>query len=311
MKKLTSLQSKDASARLTKNPFIPPDLKWDNKRKSFPELKNRLEAHIIQAGMTYMIKPIFAQRYKKHRIQTLNYYKKTLDISKAQFLHDLDVLYGYLKSAFRTGLAMKHLRTYESTYDDIRVYDAIDQAFGLGGDKTVLIQHYETIINEKYHRDHPDGITGFVDHLEDAFAELESLQENYTDWKKFQFWTRNLLVVGLTDWMVRHCESNHQGNDDSFRDSCKWLRSKDAQSNYSSSNKASRKARISRLEEDNTTQSEGDRDNDFLVNYTNSNYICGANSVPSLLWRLLDPGTQKVICEARNELERGNGGGIQ
>jgi hypothetical protein len=30
---------------------------------------------------------------------------------------------------------MKHLRTHEATYDGIRDYDAIDQEFGLGGDK--------------------------------------------------------------------------------------------------------------------------------------------------------------------------------
>ena len=118
---------------------------------------------------------------------------------------------------------MKHLRTYELTYDGIRVFDAIDEEFGLGGDKNVLIQHFETIINEKYHCDHPDGITVFVDHLENAFAELESLEEKYSDRKKFQFLTRNLLVVGLTDWMVGHCESHYSGKAKSFKKSCQWF----------------------------------------------------------------------------------------
>jgi len=145
----SSESKKESTPRITKRPVISSDLKWDNKRKNFPELKNRLEAHIIQAGMNYMIKPLFIRRYKKHGLQALNYYKSTLDISKPQFLHDLDVLYGYLKSAFRTGMALKHLRTYELTYDGIRVFDAIDQEFGLGGDKNVLIQHFEGIINEK------------------------------------------------------------------------------------------------------------------------------------------------------------------
>ena len=114
-----------------------------------------------------------------------------------------------MKSAFRSGMVLKHLRNYESTYDDIRVYDDIDQEFGPGGDKNVLIQHFETIINEKYHRDHPEGLTGFVDSLDNAFAELESLEEQYSDRKKFQFLTRNLLFVGLTNWMAGHCESTH------------------------------------------------------------------------------------------------------
>jgi hypothetical protein len=218
---------------ITKRPVISADLQWDNNRKSFPELKNRLEAHIIQAGMIYMIKPRFVKRYKLHGLKVLNFYKDTLEISKEQFKHDIDVMYGYLKSAFRSGLALKHLRTHNVTYDGILVYDLIDQEFGLGGDENVLIQHYEGIINEKYHRDHPDGITVFVDHLENAFAKLESLEEEYPDRKKFQFLTRNLLVVGLTDWMVGHCESHFSGKAKSFKKSCQWFRAKDAQSAYS------------------------------------------------------------------------------
>lgn len=73
-----------------------------------------------------MIKPLFIRRYKNHDLQAQNYYKNTLDILKPQFLHDLNVLYGYLKSAFCTGMGLKHLRTYELMYDGIRVYDAID-----------------------------------------------------------------------------------------------------------------------------------------------------------------------------------------
>jgi hypothetical protein len=95
---------------------IPSDLKWNNnKRKSFSELKNRLEAHIIQAGMNHMIEPLFVRRCKKHGMQALNHCKSTLDISKPQFLHDLDVLCGHLKSAFRTGTAVKHLQTCKMT----------------------------------------------------------------------------------------------------------------------------------------------------------------------------------------------------
>ena len=229
-------------------------LKWDNKRKTSPELKNRLEAHTIQVGMNYMIEPLFIRRYKKHGLQALSYYKKnTLDISKPQFLHNLKVFYRYLKSAFCTGMALKHLRTYELRYDGIRVFDPIDQEFGLGGNKNVLIQHFKGIINEKYHRNHSEGITGFVDTIKKAFAKLGNLEETYSDRKKFQFLTHNLLVVGLTGWMAGHCESNYMGREDSFRESCKWLRSKDAQSNYTSSHNATRKARVSKTAEDTPT----------------------------------------------------------
>jgi hypothetical protein len=210
-RKQKSSYKKKEKNRINKRPVIPSTLKWDNRRASFPELKNSLQAHIIQSGMNYTIKPLFIRRYKKLGIQVLNYYKMTLDISKVQFQHDLDVLYGYMKSVFRTGMAKKHLKAYETTCDGIRVYDAIDIEYGFGGDKNVLIQHYETVINQKYHRNYPYGITGFADKLEEAFAELESLEEKYMDQKKFQFLARNLLLIGLTDWMVGHCETYFVG----------------------------------------------------------------------------------------------------
>jgi hypothetical protein len=118
-------------------------------------------------------------------------------------------------------VAKKHLKAYKTKpVTAFALYDAIDLEYGLGGDKNVLIQYYENIVNQKYHRDQADGITGFVDKLEDSFAELESLEENYSDRKKFQFLTRNLLVVGLMDWMVGHCESQYADKKDSFSKSC-------------------------------------------------------------------------------------------
>ena len=255
-----------------------------------------------------MIKPIFVRRYKKHDSKVLNYYKDTLDISKMQFQHDLDVLYGYMKSAFRTGMAKKHLKAYETTCDGIRVYDAIDMEYGYGGDKNVLIQHYETIINQKYHRDYTDGITGFADKLEDAFAELESLEEKYSDRKKFQFLTRNLLVVGYTDWMVGHCESHFAGRSNGFTKSCQWLRSKDAQSMYANSHTASAKARMSRTD---NGDSAFELDYNFIINYANQQggpnprfANRGPMDVPFPLWKLLDPYTQKIIREARETSQR-------
>jgi hypothetical protein len=168
---------------------------------------------------------------------------------------------------FRTGIAKKHLKQFEATCDGIRACDAIDAEYGYGGNKNVFIQFYENVINQKYHRDYVDGITGFVDKLEDAFAELKTLEENYSNRKKFQFLTHNMLVVGLTEWMVGHCESNLVDDKESFKKSCQWLRSKDAQSMYASTHLATRKARRSRRDE----EANGNDVSEFLVNYTNQN----------------------------------------
>jgi hypothetical protein len=89
--KSSHYKKKKWSAHIIKRPVISSDLKWDNRRTSFPELKNRLQVHIIHAGMNYIIKPEFVRRFKKHGPQVLNYYKSILDISKMQFQNDLDV----------------------------------------------------------------------------------------------------------------------------------------------------------------------------------------------------------------------------
>jgi hypothetical protein len=107
--------------------------------------------------------------------------------------------------------------------NDIHPYDPIALEYGLGGDMNVSIQHYKNIVNQKYHPEHPDG--GFVDKLEDAFAELELLDGKYSDHKKFQFLTHNMFLVGLTEWM------QFVDKKDSFS-KCKlpMVHSKDAQS---------------------------------------------------------------------------------
>jgi hypothetical protein len=86
--------------------------------------------------------------------------------------------------------------------------------YGLCGEHIVLIQPYENIVNQKYHQEHPKRITGFVDKLEDAVAELlDSFDKKHSDCNmKFQFLTRNMLIFGLLaegllGRMVGHCES--------------------------------------------------------------------------------------------------------
>ena len=75
-------KKKDLAACIAKRPVIPSNLKWDNKQKTFPESKNCFEAHIIQAGMNYiMIKPLFVRRYKKYGRHVLNLCKNTLSVS--------------------------------------------------------------------------------------------------------------------------------------------------------------------------------------------------------------------------------------
>jgi hypothetical protein len=57
-------------------------------------------------------------------------------------------------------------------------HDAIEAKCGCGGDKNDLIPFHENVINQKHCPDHPDSVTGSVDKVEDAVAELETLKEN-------------------------------------------------------------------------------------------------------------------------------------
>ena len=146
-----------------------------------------------------------------------------------QLIHDVRVMFGALKTVFRSGKAKKHLTRHEEDYNGIAAWLGLMTEYDHGGDTEVLVEKYETIVQAKDHRDYPDGISGFVDDYENAFTELSALGESHTDRSKMKVLMRNLNQPQETDWLVCQCQQIH-GNQ--FTEACVWLRSYDAQINH-------------------------------------------------------------------------------
>lgn len=120
--------------KLQKRTAISTDLIWDGDQSSFPEIKERIEGHLLQCGMSYIIHPKFIQIYREEgEDEAFATIPIGMDITREQFDHDRTVLYGMMKSVFRRPQCKKyHIRHYDTT-DGIKTFDDIVTTNGLGG----------------------------------------------------------------------------------------------------------------------------------------------------------------------------------
>jgi hypothetical protein len=161
-------------SRLQKRSVASQDISWNGKPEKFPELKERVQGHFIQALMGHCVHTDFIQAYIKKEAAVLDEFPEFM-LTEDQLRSNNRVMFSALKSIFRQGQAKRHIRAFEKRQDGMRAWAAIIQEFNMGGDRDVLIEKYETLVPTKYHRDYTGGITGFVREYEDAFVELESL----------------------------------------------------------------------------------------------------------------------------------------
>lgn len=229
--------------KLVKRQALTGDVKWDNKRSSFPDLRSRIEGHLLINGMAYMIDPKFIKIYRSKGTTKALESRIHEEITLEQFYHDRNFLYGLLMSIFRTGKAQRYVRQYAKNNDGIRTYDAIITEYGLGGNQDVLISKQEIIINTEFSKGYPGGLTEYLDDIESAYADLEWLGEPVSDRKRFDNLMRTLLIPDFNEWMISHCESNYKGLPKSFESSLAWLRAVDAKYDNKVSSKAKRNAR--------------------------------------------------------------------
>jgi hypothetical protein len=160
--------------RLVKRQTIHSDIKWNDKRESFPGQKERFEGHMIQTGMSHCVTRDFIKAFMTEGYNVLQQFPE-YDLTPAQLKHDVAVMFGALKSVFRNGKAKKHLTRNEKEHNGISAWHGMLTEYDHGGDSDVLIEKFDNIINTKFHRNYPGGITGFVDEYEAAFTELTAL----------------------------------------------------------------------------------------------------------------------------------------
>ena len=78
------------------------------------------------------------------------------------------------------------------------------------GSMDVKMLHYEAMLNKNYSSKYPGGLEQYALDYEEAFTELESIGECYTDAQKkcrilFNLFDTTLETQVITSWCERHC----------------------------------------------------------------------------------------------------------
>jgi hypothetical protein len=237
--------SAPSQPKLQKRSVASQDISWNGKPEQFPELKEQVEGHFIQALMGHCVHQDFIASYLVHGGAVLDDFPE-FGLDEEQLRSDNRVMFGALKSLFRLVQAKRHIRVQDKTQDGMRAWAAIVEEFDMGGDRSVLIEKHEAQVALKFHREYIGGITAFVRDYEDAFVELKTLNVHYNDSRCMSLLLRNLLIPDKTEWMVAHCEEKYKHD---FIAACQWLRSQDARHLFSNANTSKRKAHRTTREE--------------------------------------------------------------
>ena len=301
------------TTKLQKRSVVSQDISWNGKPEKFPELKERVEGHFIQALMGHCVHPDFVQTYLEKEGEVIDEFPE-FDLTEEQLRSDNRVMFGALKSIFRQGQVKRHLRSNEKTQDGMRAWSAIVQ------DRAVLIEQYETLLAVKYHRDYQGGLTGFIRDYEVSIVELEALSVMYEDSRRLSLLLRNLMIPGETEWMVAHCEDKFKND---FVQACRWLRSKDARREFYHTTHSKRHAHmaktktkhaspgldvnhmafyISQLSQPSLTHDALNSMRQALFTRNESTYI------PPAIWNQLSQTSKQDILRAKLNLPRRNGG---
>jgi hypothetical protein len=85
--------------KLQKRSVASQDISWNGKPEKFPELKERVEGHFIQALMGHCVHPDFIQSYIVKGGDVLDEYPE-FNLTEDQLRSDNRVMFGALKSIF-------------------------------------------------------------------------------------------------------------------------------------------------------------------------------------------------------------------
>jgi hypothetical protein len=306
--------------KLQKRSVASQDISWNGKPEKFPELKERVEGHFIQALMGHCVHEDFISTYLRKGGAVLDDFPDFM-LDEEQLRSENRVMFGALKSIFWLGQAKRHIWVQDKSQDGMQAWAAIVQEFDMGGDRSVLIEKHETQVSLKFSCHYVGGITGFVRDYEDAFVELETLNVHYDDQRRMSLLLRNLLIPDDTEWMVAHCEDKYEHD---FMEACRWLRSQDARRLFYNDNLSKRRAHrfstrqdrsepgtvavdhmvfyISQLSMPSLPHESLDSMRTILLTRNDSHYIAPA------IWSQLTPTSKQDILQAKLNLPWQNGG---
>jgi hypothetical protein len=142
--------------------------------------------------------------------------------SDSQIKMDARALYGALLSACQSGVGRRILMENRDKQDGIRSWCQLVQQYETDDNRNVRIKRLESVINAVFNRNYRVGLVKWIQDYEDAFTELVLLGKktwNDDEIKKRRF-VQNAQNIGLVDRVFEEVVS-----DESFIETCDFLRS--------------------------------------------------------------------------------------
>lgn len=292
------------SLKLQKRHPIGSDVRWDGKAHTFPEIKGRIEAHLLMNQCGYLFQRRFIRKYReKGTAAAIAALGPSDKVSEEQFRVDRSYLFGILKSVCRHGNALRFIEKHSKRSDGVRCWRDLCEEFGMGGDRMVLISKHENTVSRQFNDDYPGGLVQYLEDIQHAYAEMEMLKAPVPDWKKFQTLMSKILIKDKTEWAISHCQSQYYGKEKSFDQACKYLRGMYLRIDDSVRNESKRHARYASAEAQQQALAIA-----AMLTQQGSNL-----EVPKALWDAFREQTKQMVIEDRRtarQKEKSKEGGV-
>ena len=287
--------------------MISTKIKWNGRRESFDELKAVVEGHFDGCGASHLVHPDFIATYLAQGYRTPLWYPD-LKITPVILEKQNCVLYGSLKQICRSKAAQAIIKRHESQRDGMKTWHDFLRRYDNMGSADVKTLHYEAMLNKNYSSKYPGGLEQYALDYEEAFTELESIGEHYTDAQKkrrilFNLYDTTPETQVITSWCERHCAT--------FADVVTHLTDTSIRVSHYNGRHAIRQAKQSQLSfsVDNTPD---DYDTDdlrtLLQTIRDNKRLPDDLKIPSKAWNLLSPEARDGFIQERAKILKATDG---
>ena len=142
-----------------------------------------MEGHFDGYGASHLVHPDFIDTYLKQGYRTPLWYPD-LKLTPVILEKQNCALYGSLKQICWSKAAQVIIKRHESQCDGIKTWHDFLKCYDNMGSADVKTLHYEAMLNKTYSTKYPGGLEQYALDYEEAFTELESIGERYTDAQK-------------------------------------------------------------------------------------------------------------------------------
>ena len=269
---------------------------WDDTLENAPDFKSLFEGHMTQVGLSYMFYPPNSDYYALHGIEAfVNKFGTIYNITEEQMNHDLNFVYGALKSALRKSRGTAMVNQFSSTNDGLMVWRAWLDRYDNHGDERTERWRYEAAVQVQYTPKFPGGLATYIQSIENAYIELESLGQHFPDETKLRTLLRTSMHEDTKEW-ISHCEDRKY----SFQESCDYLTGRGKTDDYVADLTAQRRVKVSN--QNDLTPYEEDTMR-IVQAVFNARGVPSPYSVPKDLWTRLQEPTREEYSAARRLLD--------